>query len=497
MRKSFLVAQREILEQFKTKGFWIGILVFPVIIVLAIAAPVYLERAKSVRTYAVRDSSGWLADAVEREARVADTRRLLLEALQRQMTGNDVSSLPPVLAGLAPVVATFNPLQLDSASRALALGEGEYRTWFDTASVSTIRAISTAPSRARYQRADATGDLNKRVADGDLFAYLEVGGDPVRGNSGLVYVSRNLTDDDLKEWYEDLATEQVRQRRLEQEGISRETAEWLSTETEFAARTVSETGEQAEVGLRDKLRQNAPMVFVYLLWISIFTITQGLLMSTIEEKTTRISEVLLSSVSPVQLMAGKILGVAGTGMMMILTWVVTALLAAKYVPSMLGAPAGQSDYSALLTDPLLLTSFVIYFLLGYLLYAAILIGIGSVVNTIQEAQALMTPVILVLMLPLLTMVPIGRDPNGAFARVLSYIPTFTPFVMMNRAAGPPAMWEYVATTLLLLGAIAFALWASAKVFRIGILLTGKPPKMGEIVRWVRTPAGAMPVRSDS
>jgi ABC-2 type transport system permease protein len=184
-------------------------------------------------------------------------------------------------------------------------------------------------------------------------------------------------------------------------------------------------------------------------------------------------------------------------MMMILTWVVTALLAAKYVPSMLGAPAGQSDYSALLTDPLLLTSFVIYFLLGYLLYAAILIGIGSVVNTIQEAQALMTPVILVLMLPLLTMVPIGRDPNGAFARVLSYIPTFTPFVMMNRAAGPPAMWEYVATTLLLLGAIAFALWASAKVFRIGILLTGKPPKMGEIVRWVRTPAGAMPVRSDS
>ena len=123
MRKSFLVAQREILEQLKTKGFWIGIFLFPVLIILSVAGPVYLERAKSIRTYAVQDSSGWLADAVEREAAVADTRRLLLEAQRREMTKKDVDKLPPVLAALAPVMAKLPPSQLDSAARALALGD--------------------------------------------------------------------------------------------------------------------------------------------------------------------------------------------------------------------------------------------------------------------------------------------------------------------------------------------------------------------------------------
>jgi ABC-2 type transport system permease protein len=515
MRKAFLVAQREILEQLKTKGFWIGIFLFPILIVLSVAGPVFLERQKSIRTYAVQDSSGWLADAVEREAAVSDTRRLLLEAQRREMTKKDVEKLPPVLAALAPVMAKLPPSQLDSAARVLALGDSaaaaplsdanratvvavreEYRAWFDTASAPTIRSVSSGPSRAKYRKVAATGDLNRQVRDAELFAYFEIGKDPVKDNSGLTFVSRNLTDDDLKDWYENVATDLVRKRRLAQEGISAQTAAWLGTETQFTQRTVSESGEQAAVGMKDKLRQNAPMVFVYILWIAIFSITQGLLMSTIEEKSTRISEVLLSSVSPVQLMAGKIMGVAGTGLMMILTWVLTALLATKYVPAMLGAPAGQSDFSSLLTDPILLASFVVYFLLGYLLYAAILIGIGSVVNTTQEAQALMMPVMMTLMLPLLAMVPIGRDPNGTFAKVMSFIPTFTPFVMMNRAAGPPTMLEYIGTTLLMVGAIVLALWASAKIFRIGILMTGKPPKMREIVSWVRTPTGMVPGRRE-
>jgi ABC-type Na+ efflux pump permease subunit len=118
------------------------------------------------------------------------------------------------------------------------------------------------------------------------------------------------------------------------------------------------------------------------------------------------------------------------------------------------------------------------------------------VNTIQEAQALMAPVMMLLMLPLLSMVPIGRDPNGAFAKVMSYIPPFTPFVMMNRAAGPPTIWEYIGTSVLLLAAVAGALWAAAKIFRIGILMTGKPPKAREIFQWIRTPVGMTPGRRE-
>jgi ABC-2 type transport system permease protein len=514
MRKSFLVAQREIRETLKTKGFWIGVLLFPFIFILMTVGPQYLERKKSVRTFVVRDSSGWLAREVEKEGAVADTRLLLLEAQKRQLQNKDVDRLPDGLRQLAPVVAKLPPSQIDSVARAMALGDSlglallapehraaviaglpAYRAWWDTASALTVRSVSNRTARGMYQRVEATGNDAKRVADGSLFAIIDVGKDPVKDNTGFAMLSRNLTDDDLKEWFEGITTEIVRKRRLEQERISPRTAAWLTEQTTLQARTISEKGEETTVGARDRMRQVAPMIFVYILWISIFSISQGLMLSTIEEKSTRISEVLLSSVSPVQLMSGKILGVAATGLMTIATWVISAFVAIKYLPRMMGATT-TTDFSVIVTDPYYMTSFVIYFLLGYLFYAAILMGIGSVVNTIQEAQALMMPVMMSMMLPLLAMIPIGRDPNGTFAKVMSWIPPFTPFTMMNRAAGPPSIWEYVGTTALMLLAVWGALWAGTKVFRIGILMTGKPPKAREILHWIRTPVGMTPGRAD-
>jgi ABC-2 type transport system permease protein len=514
MRKPFLVAQREIKETLKTKGFWIGVLLFPVIFVLATVGPTFIERKKSVRTYVVRDSSGWLAREVEREGAVSDTRLLLLEAQKRQLQDKDVDRLPDGLRELAPVIAKLPPSQIDSVARAMALGDTTplgllapenraaviagrpaFRTWWDSASALTIRGVSNRTARGKYQRVNAEGDDAKRVANGSLFAIIDVGKDPVADNTGFAMISRNLTDDDLKDWFEELSTRIVRKRRLEQERISPRTAAWLNQQTTLQARTINDKGEESTVGARDRIRQVAPMVFVYILWISIFSISQGLMLSTIEEKSTRISEVLLSSVSPVQLMSGKILGVAATGLMTITTWVISAFVAIKYLPRLMGATT-TTDFSVIVTDPVYMASFVIYFLLGYLFYAAILMGIGSVVNTIQEAQALMMPVMMSMMLPLLAMVPIGRDPNGAFAKVLSWIPPFTPFVMMNRAAGPPTIWEYIGTTILMLLAVWGALWAGTKVFRIGILMTGKPPKASEILNWIRTPVGMTPGRQD-
>lgn len=514
MRKALLVAQREIIEQMRTKGFWIGIFLFPVLLTAMTVGPAWLERKKSVRAYAVRDSSGWLAAQVEREASISDTRRLLLETSSRQLRNKDVDKLPPVLARLAPVAGKMTPSQIDSSARVLALGDtsaavmlpdsarraivaarGDWKAWWDTASARTVRAVSSGPSRAKYLRVPATGNLNKRVADADLFAYFEIGKDPVKDNTGLTYVAKNLADEDLQEWYEKQATDIVRRRRLEQQRIDPTTASWLQSEVRFTQRTVSEKGEQTAVGFKDKLRQNAPMVFVYLLWIAIFSISQQLMLSIVEEKSTRISEVLLSSVSAVQLMAGKILGIAVTGLMMILSWIGFAYVIMKYLPRMMGAPS-TFDLTPIFSEKALLAGFVIYFILGYLLYAAILMSIGSVVNTIQEAQALMMPVFMMLFLPLMAMIPIGRDPNGTLAKVLSFVPPFTPFVMMNRAAGPPTLLEYILTTLLLLASVAAALWAAAKIFRIGILMTGKPPKAREILQWVRTPVGMTPGRRE-
>jgi ABC-type Na+ efflux pump permease subunit len=178
------------------------------------------------------------------------------------------------------------------------------------------------------------------------------------------------------------------------------------------------------------------------------------------------------------------------------TWLAVFFVESRYLPGLLGAPPNL-DIASIAGNPTYVASFLIYFVLGFLLYAAVLVMIGSVCNTLKEAQNMMQPITLLLIVPLLAMVPIARDPNGTLAVVLSYVPVFTPFVMMNRAAGPPTVLEYVVTTILLLAAIALSLWAAAKVFRIGVLMTGKPPRLTEVIKWIGAPVGATPPRRGS
>jgi ABC-2 type transport system permease protein len=194
-------------------------------------------------------------------------------------------------------------------------------------------------------------------------------------------------------------------------------------------------------------------------------------------------EVLLSSVSPSQLMSGKIWGIAATGLTMVLSWVGFALLGVWLAPMIING--FDFPLMAVVGDPRYLISFVAYFMAGYLLYAAVLVAIGSVCNTLKEAQNLMQPVIIMLIVPLVAMIPIVQEPNGLVAKVMSYIPLFTPFTMMNRAGGPPETYEYVITGILLLATVIFAFKAAGKIFRVGVLMTGKPPKLREIFGWLR------------
>jgi ABC-2 type transport system permease protein len=392
---------------------------------------------------------------------------------------------------------------LDDATRArLAEAQSAFLAWRLSLRPEQARQLDAGLARERYQRVDGpSGETagepwaRGQLADGRIFAYFVVGADPVQGATDCRYVSKNLTDTDLKQWFERLATDEIRERRLAREGIEAEIASWIDQPLRFEGRQIEEGGAEAAVGAVDVVRQWAPVVFVYLLWISVFTITNLLLTNTIEEKSNRIIEVLLSSVSPFELMSGKILGIAATGLTVVGSWVVWFVVGVRFLPRLLGAPAGL-DFSVIVTQPAYLLSFVSYFLFGYLLYAALLVGMGSVFNSLKEAQNLMQPLMIVLMVPLLAMIPIGQDPNGTLARVLSWIPPFTPFVMMNRAAGPPATWEYVGTTALLIVSVGVATWLASKVFRIGILMTGKPPKLSEIARWALRPEAATPPARD-
>jgi ABC-2 type transport system permease protein len=218
-----------------------------------------------------------------------------------------------------------------------------------------------------------------------------------------------------------------------------------------------------------------PFFFMYLIFMGMVGTGQHMLSSIIEEKNSRIIEVLLSAVSPFQLMAGKILGLAGIGLTVMALWSAAAFAAARWQGLNVGV------------GPELMVYFVIYYILGYLLVSAILTGIGSVCNTIKETQSLMMPVMLIFIIPLMGWFKLVQSPNGTLARVLSFFPPVTPMVMILRLSAGSGIWfvEIAVSILVLAVAVVLVIWAAAKIFRTGILMYGKKPGLFEILRWLR------------
>ncbi len=515
--KTYLVALREFVENVRTKAFWIGILAFPIIIVLAIVVGRLLDKAKDLRTYAVIDHSPgqWLSQEVERRREQQGLERLLASAKARAAAKAAAAAAAPSasvreelerdLAGLAaddPLRVIYQAMLAGSDEELQRAVDG------DPAALLAIgaRLLRDAETIQRWLQRDNTkrvevpsegGDpetlLNQKIQNGELFAYFVLPEHPEQGTAGCRYVSNNLTDDDLLDAYTGLATAAVHDRRIADlqrtKNLTPDEARLLNQRLTFQEQKVSASGAAEEASKEEKASQFAPVAFVYLLWIAVFTAAQMLLTNTVEEKSNRLIEVLLSSVSPLQLMAGKVFGIAATGLTVVGSWVLCALLgvelAQQFVPTL-----GAFELTRIVGNPLYLSSFVAYFLAGYFLYAALLVGIGSACTSLKEAQNLLQPVFILLVVPLLAMVPVVQEPNGTVARVLTYIPLFTPFLMMNRAGGPPPAWEYAASTVVIAVAIALAFWGAAKIFRIGILMTGKPPKLREILGWLRAPVGS-------
>ena len=526
MNKTLLVARREFVEFMRTKTFWIGILAFPIIWVLFIGGAMLLNKTKDERTYSILDYSvrngqeEWLSGEI---------RGRSLQRLQRVRMGvpNQLDGEPFTAAQIREAMQEFREEQRSESFRELIdifLGfpdedleafnggtggafavilkhRGEIEAWYAKQDPDSLVGELTVLDKERYVEVsieelgeEAEEALREKINRDELFAYFVIGEDPVASTEGSRYVSNNVTDDELRDWFTGLATEVVREERIGALGLSDSEAQSIRTPFTFLGRKVSEEGEEEDVSAADEASQFAPVIFVYLLWIAVFTAAQMLLTNTVEEKSNRIIEVLLSSVSPMQLMAGKIWGIAATGLTIVGSWVVFALIGIKLLP--IFVPDFNIPLAPIIANPLYLASFIGYFVAGYLMYAALLVAIGSVCNSLKEAQSLMQPVIIFLIIPLIAMIPVMNDPNGTVARVLTYVPVWTPFLMMNRAAGPPPAWEYVATLVLLVVTIVVAFWGAGKIFRIGVLMTGKPPKIREILGWLRAPVGAVAVRKE-
>lgn len=554
MSKTWLVARREFVENARTKGFWISIILGPLLILGSIGLMVFLQTKKDVRNFTVLDRTGWLAEAIEADFKAPDLGRILETFAGEESPetakqgGNEALPRPafldaPTWEQIAKAYKEAKPKQRDQLEsvgamllrpelakigrdfpmdqipgmakgmlKGLNVKEGDikrawsdlwsFREWWQGLSGEDRKGLTRRGWDPRFaylplqeDKPVSEKELDKRIKKGDLYAYFVL--DDVQLSEPRIgrYVSKNVTDKALPRWYAGRATEVLRRKRIEKLGIGEGAAQQILMRASFTDRTFDASGKQKTVGVSDIAEKGAPVAFVIILFMSILMISQMLLTNTIEEKSNRIIEVLLSSVSPLQLMTGKIVGLALTGIAILGFYAVFAFAVISLAPTVLPQSAEillKLNLQAILANPRYIGSFFLYFLTGYVFFASLLVAIGSVSNSLKDAQNLAQPVMVLLMVPYIASFMIVSDPNGTVARVLSYIPPFTPFIMMGRAGGPPPMIDYVITTVMLIITTVACFYAAAKVFRVGILMTGKPPKVREILRWLRAPVGQVP-----
>jgi ABC-type Na+ efflux pump permease subunit len=224
------------------------------------------------------------------------------------------------------------------------------------------------------------------------------------------------------------------------------------------------------------LRMLVPVGFMMLLWIAVFGSANYLLTGTIEEKSSRVMEVLLSAVSPMELLAGKLLGQAAVSAVVLVMYGGVAM-------------AGLGAMAMMDVVPLTHLLWVVaWFPIGYLMVAAVMAGIGSAVNDLHEAQSLVAPAMIALVLPLILWLPISENPNGALAVAFSFIPPASPFVNVLRlttASDPVPLWQVLLALVVAIGSVVAMMWAGARVFRVGVLMQGKTPTPRELLRWLR------------
>jgi len=246
----------------------------------------------------------------------------------------------------------------------------------------------------------------------------------------------------------------------------------------------------------------------FLLYFFIFAYGSMIMMSVMEEKTNRIIEIIISSVKPFNLMTGKIIGVSLAGLTQVFIWMVMFFTFSFIFSSIFGISSsydsgeiilssnngeGVSSFvlemiAAFMNLPLtnIFIAFILYFIGGYLFYAAIFASIGAAIDNQADAQQFMIPITLIVIIALYVgILTIPEDPNGIVAQIFSYIPFTSPIVMLMRIPNGVPLYEQIISLTILFSSVVFMIWIGAKIYRIGILMYGKKVTYGEIIKWLK------------
>jgi ABC-2 type transport system permease protein len=350
--------------------------------------------------------------------------------------------------------------EVEQALREVKDGE---RTRFDV-----LPGASDASDAAREP-------LRRAVKDQSLDGYVVLPKDVLRDGT-ITYYGRNVSNFGDLNSLEGTVGRVLVSRRLTAAGLDPKKVSDLTREAKLTRMRVSDTGEREDQGATFLLA----LILMMILYISILMWGQAVMTSVIEEKTSRVVEVMASGVPSTTLLLGKLIGVGSAGLTQFLVWALSLFAVS------LASAGAIGSFVMPEIPPLLLVSFVVFFLLGYFFYSALYATIGASVNTVQEAQGLVFPVLMPIILAMVCWPAVMQSPDGRLAFTISMIPGMSPLIMFLRIVVlTPPMWQILLSIALLALSILAVVWFAARVYRVGILMYGKRPTFPEIVRWVR------------
>ena len=400
-----------------------------------------------------------------------------------------------VLGPVFMLVITVLPVVLalsgggEKSTLAVVDGSGQVQTEFaealgafkvkDGAPKYTIVPVSPAAD-PEAQKAE----LGKSVMGGTYTGYVYIPPDVLTGGAAE-YASRQTSDFEAIETLNRALTGVVVGQRLKTEGLDPDKVAAYTRPVQMDTVKISEKGRERDIGGSFIVT----FVLVLVLYMTMFMYGSMILRGVLEEKTNRVVEVVLSSLRPFQLMMGKILGIALVGITQYAIWGVFGLAMARYGGRIIKgiAPAANiAGFAIASIPPYVFVYFFVFFILGYFLFATLYAAVGSTSNNEKEAQQMLMPVTMCLIIPILMMQYVMKSPNSSISVILSMIPFFAPILMLQRISiiMPPLAQVLGSIALLLLTTFGL-IWLTAKIYRIGILMYGKKPSFGEIVKWIR------------
>lgn len=426
------ILKREYLTRVKSKGFWIATLLLPVaMLVLTVVPTLIAMKTRASLRLAVVDELGGIAAGLEERLAAAERDATSGGGLLRRDRQPEAASFR-----IEAVPLDGDPAAVrDTLDRRVLAGELDAWIWISEAGLATDRVeyhaetVSNFITQGRLERA-----LSRAVAAA----------------------------------------------RLERAGLDVEQVQELTRGVDLDTIRVSKEGSRAEAGM-------AGFFLAYFLFFLLYTMVtiygQQVMNGVLEEKTSRIVEVIVAAVRPFDLLVGKLAGIGLAGLTQLGVWLAAMLLVST--PGLLGAMALGGGRMPVVSA-LHALHFLLLFLLGFFLFAALYAAIGAATNNPQEAQQLAVLALPFLIGPVLFLMPVINDPDSTLSVVLSLFPPFTPLLMMLRiAVKMPPPWQillgYLLTAAFVVGLVALC----ARIYRVGILMYGKKPTFAELWRWIR------------